>query len=196
MKRMSIVVMIAACLGAAGCERERRRFSELAPASDRPQPPAASELQAGSPGAPASSPASRSMALIDGEGPYENNAWAVSEGKRLYTWFNCVGCHAHGGGGMGPPLMDAQWIYGGDPEQVHASIVGGRPNGMPAFGGKIPDQQVWQLVAYVRSMSGLIRKDVRSGRNDDMSVRSSEQFRKAEPRNDAGAPAAGAENTR
>ena len=33
-------------------------------------------------------------------------------GRRLYDAFNCVGCHAHGGGGIGPPLMDDKWIYG------------------------------------------------------------------------------------
>jgi cytochrome c oxidase cbb3-type subunit 3 len=46
---------------------------------------------------------------------------------------------------------------------------------MPAFGNKIVPDQVWQIVAYVRSMSGLLRKDVASGRNDDMQVRSQEQ---------------------
>jgi cytochrome c oxidase cbb3-type subunit 3 len=34
---------------------------------------------------------------------------------------------------------------------------------------------VWQIVAYVRSMSGLLRKDVAPGRTDDMQVRSQEQ---------------------
>jgi cytochrome c oxidase cbb3-type subunit 3 len=29
----------------------------------------------------------------------------------------------------------------------------GRPNGMPAWGGKVPDEQLWQLATYVRSMS-------------------------------------------
>ena len=56
---------------------------------------------------------------------------------------------------MGPPLMDDEWIYGSEPENIFATIVEGRPNGMPSFRGRIPDYQVWQLVAYVRSMSGL-----------------------------------------
>ena len=78
----------------------------------------------------------------------------MSEGQRLYTWFNCVGCHAHGGGGMGPALMDDEWIYGSDPAQIFSTIIEGRPNGMPTFGGKVNAQEAWQLVAYVRSMSG------------------------------------------
>lgn len=106
---------------------------------------------------------------------YEGNAYAVSEGKRLFSQFNCVGCHGHGGGAIGPPLMDAQWIYGSEPENIFASIVEGRPNGMPAFGGKISTTQVWQLAAYVRSMSGLLRKDVAPGRDDALQVAPQEQ---------------------
>lgn len=94
---------------------------------------------------------------------YEVNAYHVSEGKRLYTWFNCNGCHAMGGGGIAPPLMDETWIYGSEPENIYATIVEGRPNGMPSFRGKIPDQQVWQPVAYVRSLSGQVPKDAASG---------------------------------
>src|SRR4051812_44184651 len=53
---------------------------------------------------------------------YDTNAYALSEEKRLFTQMNCGGCHSHGGGGMGPPLMDLKWIYGSSPQQIHASI--------------------------------------------------------------------------
>jgi cytochrome c oxidase cbb3-type subunit 3 len=106
--------------------------------------------------------------------PYRGNAYAMSEGKRLYNWFNCVGCHAHGGGGMGPPLMDERWIYGSEAENIYSTIVEGRPNGMPSFRGKIPDQQLWQLAAYVRSMAGLAPVSAAPGRDDAMNVRRSE----------------------
>jgi len=84
---------------------------------------------------------------------YYDNAAAVEAGKRLFGQYNCSGCHSNGGGGMGPPLMDDEWIYGGRLEQIHQTLVEGRPNGMPAWGGKVPDEQLWQLAAYVRSMS-------------------------------------------
>jgi cytochrome c oxidase cbb3-type subunit 3 len=167
--KISAISALLLALAVTGCEREQRRFSEIAPLSGRPEPQANTELQPGMPGAPGA----QSKTTVPA--PYGENAWAISEGKRLYTWFNCVGCHAHGGGGMGPPLMDQKWIYGSDPESIHATILEGRPNGMPAFGGKLADQQVWQLVAYVRALGGLVRKDLRPGRNDDMAVRPSEQ---------------------
>jgi cytochrome c oxidase cbb3-type subunit 3 len=71
--------------------------------------------------------------------------------------------------------MDGEWIYGSEPENIAASIVEGRPNGMPAFGGKIVTAQVWQLAAYVRSMSGLVRKDVAPGRDDALQATAQEQ---------------------
>jgi cytochrome c oxidase cbb3-type subunit 3 len=71
--------------------------------------------------------------------------------------------------------MDAKWIYGDQPENIFETIAEGRPNGMPAFGGKIGSDQIWQIVAYVRSLSGLLRKDVAPGRNDAMQVRPQEQ---------------------
>jgi cytochrome c oxidase cbb3-type subunit III len=84
---------------------------------------------------------------------YYDNSDAVITGKRLFGQYNCSGCHSNGGGGMGPPLMDDEWIYGARLEQIHQTLVEGRPNGMPAWGGKIPDEQLWQIAAYVRSMS-------------------------------------------
>jgi cytochrome c oxidase cbb3-type subunit 3 len=163
----------------AACEREARRF-DPPPAATPNAARRVTELQPGPPvhevGVPSPAP---------GRGPYEENAYGVSQGKTLYNGFNCSGCHSQGGGGMGPPLMDDKWLYGSEPENIFETIVQGRPNGMPAFGNKIVSDQVWQLVAYVRSMSGLLRKDVAPGRTDDMYVRSQEQAtEKARPTTD------------
>jgi cytochrome c oxidase cbb3-type subunit 3 len=84
---------------------------------------------------------------------YYDNADAVATGKRLFGQYNCSGCHSNGGGGMAPSLMDDEWIYGGRLEQIHQTLVEGRPNGMPTWAGKISDSQLWQISAYVRSMS-------------------------------------------
>jgi cytochrome c oxidase cbb3-type subunit 3 len=149
------------------CEREERRF-QPAPAASDGGGVRAVDLQ---PGLVPSAGIPRPL----GHSPYEQNAYGVSQGKTLYNQFNCSGCHSQGGGGMGPPLMDGEWIYGSSPENIFQTIVEGRPNGMPAFGGKIVSDQVWQIVAYVRSMSGLLRKDVAPGRTDDMQVRPQEQ---------------------
>ena len=100
---------------------------------------------------------------------YERNASAIAEGQRLYNWMNCAGCHFHGGGGMGVALMDDKWRYGGRIDQIVASIAEGRPNGMPAWRGKLTEQQMWQIAAYVRTLSGQVPKDAISARADETS---------------------------
>lgn len=87
--------------------------------------------------------------------PYEGNEEAIGDGKRLFSQFNCAGCHAGGGGAIGPPLMDEDWIYGSSSSNIFWTIVEGRPQGMPAFGGRIAEDQIWRIAAYVRSLSGL-----------------------------------------
>jgi cytochrome c oxidase cbb3-type subunit III len=89
----------------------------------------------------------------------------------MYNQFNCSGCHFQGGGGIGPALMDDRWIYGNAPNNIFATIVEGRPNGMPSYRGRIPEQQVWHLVTYVQSLSGQLPQDVASTRDDHMSAR-------------------------
>jgi cytochrome c oxidase cbb3-type subunit 3 len=161
--------MLVACAIAvllAGCEREARRFSEPASTASPVDSVRLSPLQ---PGSTTAAPRVRNR--------YEENAYAVSQGERLFTWYNCVGCHSHGGGGMGPALMDDKWIYGHEPENIFATIVQGRPNGMPSFAGKIPEAQVWQLVAYVRSMSGFLSSAVAPSRSDTMSAGGAENTR-------------------
>jgi cytochrome c oxidase cbb3-type subunit III len=105
--------------------------------------------------------------------PYAANAYAISEGQRLYDWYNCSGCHSHGGGGIGPPLIkEAQdWIYGSNPQNIFDTIVKGRPNGMPSWGGRIPEYQVWQLVAFVRSLSQLEPRSASPVRTDNLEVK-------------------------
>ena len=151
------------------CEREERRF----------QPP---------PETAAASPALRLSEIQPGqiapglspENPYEENAYAVSQGKRYFRMYNCSGCHGQGGGGSGPALMDDKWIYGSEPAQIVATIKQGRPNGMPSFGGHIPDDQVWQLAAYIRSMSGQLKTDVAPSRSDSLQTTKPEQRRSTE----------------
>lgn len=163
--REALIALVVLAL-ASGCEREERRFRELPAATGRTGAERLSSLQ---PGTRTPDPKVRN--------PYEKNAWGIAEGRRLYTWYNCNGCHAHGGGDIGPPLMDDKWIYGSDPENIFSTIIEGRPNGMPAFQGKVPDHQVWQIVAYVQSMNSQVPKAAAPGRSDQLYPGESEQKR-------------------
>jgi cytochrome c oxidase cbb3-type subunit III len=159
--RRLLFASLAAVVVAVSCEREARRYRDQPASAVPPDGVRLTTLRPGGPTDPA----------VAREAPFSDNAQAMADGKRLYSAFNCNGCHALGGGGIGPPLMDDQWIYGAAADQIYSTIVQGRPDGMPSFGGKIPDQQVWQLVAYVQSLSGLPPLDVKPGRNDDLAAR-------------------------
>ena len=176
MKTSALWMLLLASL--AGCYREER------PDPAPPSPPTTSsvrlsEIEPGQKAAPA-----------DVSNQYEENAYALSQGKSLFRKFNCSGCHGQGGGGMGPALMDDKWNYGSEPENIYATIVQGRPNGMPAFGGHLTNDQVWQLVAYVRSMSGQVRTDAAPSRSDEFQSAPPEGRREKEQPKDAADAAA------
>lgn len=85
--------------------------------------------------------------------PYSNDPVALQDGRRLFNWYNCSGCHGgHAGGGMGPSLRDPVWLYGDRDDQIFDSIAHGRSKGMPSWGTKIPEMQTWELVAYIKSL--------------------------------------------
>lgn len=149
---------------ASACEREQRLSADrplarpVAPTSVR-----TSDLLAGP-----------LRAQIQIRNPYEGDPHAVSEGRRMYTWMNCAGCHGPaGGGGIGPPFVDSDWIYGSSAQNVYQSIVQGRPNGMPAFDA-LSDDVVWKIAAHVRSLDPAIaeeRPDVEDATEDAVRAR-------------------------
>src|SRR4051812_6767590 len=160
--KLASATSVALCVVAtlAACQREERQFNSPPDASKAVESVQLTPLHAGD------DPPKASF-----HNKYQENAYAMSQGKQLFSAFNCNGCHGNGGGGMGPALMDDTWIYGSEPEQIFTTIVEGRPNGMPSFRGRITNDQVWQLVAYVRSLSGLARSDAAPGRSDHIEAR-------------------------
>jgi cytochrome c oxidase cbb3-type subunit 3 len=81
---------------------------------------------------------------------------AQAMGQRLFLNYcsQCHGSDARGSRGF-PNLADNDWLYGGDPEIVRESIANGRMGVMPPLGAALGDDNVKNVVAYVRSLSGL-----------------------------------------
>lgn len=93
----------------------------------------------------------RPLALTN---PFEGDRNAVATGARIFVAYNCIDCHgADGSGAMGPSFQDGRWRFGGSASAVFESIYQGRPEGMPSWGGRISEEQIWMLVAYVRSLA-------------------------------------------
>jgi cytochrome c oxidase cbb3-type subunit 3 len=85
--------------------------------------------------------------------PHAGDAEAAAEGRQFFVGFNCGGCHSsYAGGGMGPSLRDSLWIYGSSDVQIFSTIAEGRPYGMPAWGGRIPDDLIWKIVTYINTL--------------------------------------------
>ncbi|MEI6737650.1 MAG: cytochrome-c oxidase, cbb3-type subunit III, partial [Pseudomonadota bacterium] len=82
---------------------------------------------------------------------------AVAVGQRLFLNY-CAQCHGSDAAGSKgfPNLRDKDWLYGGDPSSIEASITNGRNGIMPALGDALGgDQGVREMAQYVRSLAGL-----------------------------------------
>jgi len=157
--RARSAALFAACLLFTACQRQHRDIrpspTHLAIYGD------AAKQDALRPGGPVTP-----QPVVNN--PYNGSAYDISEGQRLFNWYNCSGCHANGGGGIGPPLIKQHWTYGGEPANLFDTIVKGRPNGMPSWGGRMPEYQVWQIVAYIRSLNGEQPRSATAARADSI----------------------------
>ena len=140
--RLSLAPAMAALVLVAACGQQPSR------------PPGSATPPAANPRGPGVQPGINAAALLGAlRNPHTGDADAVMQGRRLFNAFNCSGCHSgYAGGGMGPNLRDSVWIYGSTDADLYATIAAGRPNGMPAWGGRIPSEQIWQIVAYLRTL--------------------------------------------
>lgn len=106
--------------------------------------------------------------LTEVKNPDTGNPAMIAEGKELFVSMACSGCHgAGGGGGMCPAVINDIWVYGSDDTTLfnlvklgsaglqakgftrigHENVVGE----MPPFAAIVTDEQLWKLIAYVRS---------------------------------------------
>jgi mono/diheme cytochrome c family protein len=86
--------------------------------------------------------------------PFTGNPVAIQEGRSLYQQNGCSACHGvMGGGGMGITLIDDVWKFGSDDEALFKLIKGEISESiMPKVWTGLPDEQVWKIIAYIRSL--------------------------------------------
>ncbi len=77
---------------------------------------------------------------------------AIEAGKEVYAK-NCAACHAADlTGGIGPNLIDDEWIHGGEPDEVANTITEGVPSkGMLTWGPILGPEKISQVTAYILS---------------------------------------------
>ena len=143
---MRFVAAGCCLLALIACQRERRDLRP-APAGAAVFGDAArlSQLQPGG---------AQSQPLV--ANPYQGNAYAISEGQRLFAWYNCSGCHANGGGGIGPPLIKHAFALR---RRARQSVRHDRQRAGPMAcrhgAGASRNIRSGRLVAFVRSLNGL-----------------------------------------
>ena len=120
------------------------------------------------------------------------DAAAQQTGERLFLTY-CSPCHGSDAGGSKgfPNLRDRDWLYGGEPATIVASITGGRMGVMPGFAQVLGEEGVRDVTAYVRSLSGLPRDSLRAQLGRPMFVQNCAACHGADGK---GNPALGAPN--
>jgi len=87
----------------------------------------------------------------------DTDAAAAAEGSTIFA-AQCATCHganAKGDRSVGAPdLTDAEWIFGGEPSDIEATISNARNAHMPAWQGRLDDPTIKALAVYVHSLGG------------------------------------------
>ena len=89
----------------------------------------------------------------DHANPYQSQADAVAAGKRLFG-DHCAPCHGENAEGKKKkPALTSERIQQQATEgDIHWLLVNGNMGrGMPSW-AKLPDPQLWQLIAYIKSL--------------------------------------------
>jgi cytochrome c oxidase cbb3-type subunit 3 len=94
------------------------------------------------------------------------NPEARQMGQRLFLTY-CAQCHgSDAGGSVGfPSLKDRDWLYGGEPEAIRASILEGRNGMMPPMGAALGgEEDARDVMHYVFRLSGRAFDGIRASR--------------------------------
>lgn len=84
-----------------------------------------------------------------------DNIDRIAAGQETFAT-NCAGCHGENATGFpdagAPNLTDAAWIYGGELEDIIASVHGGRVGHMPSWDERLTPIEIKILALYVYSI--------------------------------------------
>lgn len=94
--------------------------------------------------------------------PLKPTTDVLAAGKKAYDR-RCAECHGDtgkgdgmAGEGMTPApanLIDGAWEHGSSDGEIFTVIRDGSGDGMKSFKSKLTEQQMWEVVTYVRSLS-------------------------------------------
>ncbi len=89
------------------------------------------------------------------DGSYSQAQGNPSAGKITYEKL-CANCHGKQGEGLGimPSFRDAKYMSSRTDQDFFQKITnGGQGTGMPPFASKLPEQDRWNVIAYIRTFA-------------------------------------------
>jgi mono/diheme cytochrome c family protein len=99
------------------------------------------------------------VSSVEGDSPvagYLGDPQAMGRASQLFRAV-CTGyCHSTqtGADRVAPNLFDCDWTHGSTDQEIYRAIYDGIPDSqMQAFGERLPDEDLWKLVAYLRQRS-------------------------------------------
>jgi len=93
--------------------------------------------------------------------PYDGNPTAIRAGRALFA-NRCAECHGADAKGFSGPDLTVLWALGTSDERVFQTIRSGVQGSiMPSFDA--PDQEIWAMVAFVKSISTVEPADAGPG---------------------------------
>ena len=171
---IALPLLLAACATGGGpppgqpespAASEARAPAAASPATvdeappEQPETPAASEARAPAPAPPATvdaAPPAEPAASPSPVAAYLDDPAAITAGRRMFRAV-CTGyCHSTTPGVTkdAPNLFDCDSDHGDTDADLYRVITQGVPDTeMLPFDGKIPEDTIWQVIAYVRSNS-------------------------------------------
>ncbi len=85
--------------------------------------------------------------------PFAGDPAAIQQGRSVFR-LNCSLCHGlDARGGRGPDLTSGRWTHGGSDAALFGTITRGVP-GTEMPSADLPDNEVWMIAAYLRSLGG------------------------------------------
>ena len=86
--------------------------------------------------------------------PFDNDQRAIAAGAKLFRQ-NCASCHGDEGAGRDKkPTLHSERIRAASAGELQWLLNNGSmKNGMPSW-SRLPEQQRWQIVSYLKSLDG------------------------------------------
>lgn len=85
------------------------------------------------------------------------NKASYDKGAEIFQQ-QCMSCHGTDGRGLrefgAPNLTDKIWLYGGSRKDIFRTVYYARSGMMPAWGGRLDENTIKQLVVYVHQLGG------------------------------------------